>query len=193
MTVFGPLFGGDLIDAALLDRLKTWMATYLRAVSEDRGIDPLKAPRSIVVVSEFARFPEEQLPAIVVVNGASDTPVERPGYYDAKWPVEICTECSAGTQNDTRRNAQLYLVAARECLLRERSLGAGMRGVDWGGESYTLRDISDRRSIAGASAKFVIERENVAQIGGGPQVPNGEPYSEPHEATSVTAEVDKTN
>ena len=192
MSRFGPLFGGDLIDAALLSRLTEWMPTYLRAVSEARGIDLLEAPRSIGVVSEFARFPEAQLPAIVVVNPGSETPVEKPGHYDAKWAVEICTECSADTEANTRRNAALYLVAARECLLRERSLG-GMKGTDWGGESYTLRDVNDRRSIAGASAKFVVERENVAQIGGGPTTPDDFPYPDWPLVESVEVEVQKTN
>jgi hypothetical protein len=193
MTIFGSLFGGDLIDAALLDVLSEWMPTYLRAVAADRGIDPLEAPRSLTVVSEFARFPESQLPAVVVVNGGTEPPIERSGHYDAKWPIQVCVEAVAATELEARRNAILYLVAARGALLRKRSLGAGMKGTDWGGESYTLRDVGDRRSIIGTAASFTIERENVAQIGGGPKAPDAEPYSDWPEVETVEVSVEKTN
>lgn len=193
MTIFGPLFGGDKIDAALLGVLNEWMPTFLRAVADDRELDELEAPRSIVAVSEFARFPEAQLPAIVVVNSGTDTPTERPGHYDAKWPIEICVETSAATQPEVRRNAQLYLIAAREAILRKRSLGEGMKGTDWGGETYDLVDVDKRRSIAGAKATFVLERENVAQIGGGPVKPDEEPYADWATVEYPEVTVTKTN
>jgi hypothetical protein len=190
---FGTLAGGDQVDAALLSVLNQWMPTYLRAVCEDREIDLLDAPRSITVASEFARFPEAQLPAIVVVNGGTETPTERPGHYDARWPVQVCVECQAAKQTETRRNAAIYLIAARESLLRRRSLGAGFKGLDWGGESYTLRDVEDRRSIAGATATFTLEREAVAQIGGGPSEPDQAPYPDWPTVSATEITVEKTN
>lgn len=194
MTIFGNLFGGDLIDSALLDALNEWMPTYLRAVAKDRDIDELAAPRSIVAVSELVRFPEQQLPAVVIVNpGTDSSPTRRPGHYDAKWPVDLCVEVSAATQSETRRNAQLYLIAARESILKARSLGQGMKGADWGGEDYTVVESGKRRSLGGARASFVIERENVAQIGGGPKDPDAEPYRDWPEVETVEVAVDKDN
>lgn len=194
MTVFGNLGGGDQVDAALLKALTDWMPTYLKAVAEDRGIDTLEKPRSVVAVSEFARFPEAQLPAIVVENGGTAAPVGKPGGYDAKWPIRICVEVMADTEVNARRNAQLYLVAARECLLRERSLGHGFKGTDWGGERYDdVADAEKRRSKAGASATFTIERERVAQIGGGPEQPDDDPYSEYPEVDTANVVVHKDN
>jgi hypothetical protein len=189
---FGSLAGGDQVDAALLAVLGQWMPTYLRAVCEDRKIDLLTAPKSITVASEFARFPEAQLPAIVIVNGGA-TPSERAGAYDGRWPVQVCVECSGGKQTETRRNAALYLIAARECLLRRRSLGAGFKSLDWTNESYVLRDVEDRRSIAGASADFTLEREAVAQIGGGPSTPDTEPYPDWSTVSATEITVEKTN
>ncbi len=194
MTVFGNLSGGDEVDAALLSVLNEWMPTYLRAVAKDREIEELEAPRSIVAVSEFDRFPEQQLPAIVVVNpGTEPNPTRRPGHYDAKWPIRLCVEVSAAKQSEVRRNAQLYLIAAREAILRKRSLGHGMKGTDWGGETYDLVESDKRRSLGGASASFVIERENVAQIGGGPADPDSEPYADWPEVESHEVTVTKDN
>jgi hypothetical protein len=181
VTIFGALFGGDQIDAALIDVLDTWMQTYLKEVAKQRELEvELDAPRSIVAVSEFDRWPEEQLPSIVIVNpGTSGTPLkDGSGAYRASWPIEICISVSAATQPDTRRNSQLYIAAARGCIMQRRSLGAGMKSTDWGGESYELIDVDKRRSLAGAKASFVIEREDVVSVGAGPTKPDDDPYED---------------
>lgn len=175
MSIFGSLFGGDQIDAALIDVLDTWMPTYLKEVARQRDLDVKFAPpRAIVAVSEFDRWPEEQLPSIVIVNPGTDgTPVkDGSGTYRASWPIDICISLSAATQSETRRNSQLYIAAARGCIMQRRSLGAGMKSTDWGGESYELIDVDKRRSLAGAKASFVIEREDVVSVGAGPTDPD---------------------
>jgi hypothetical protein len=177
VSIFGDLFGGDQIDAALIDVLDTWMPTYLKEVARQRSIpQTLDAPRSIVAVAEFDRWPEEQLPSIVIVNpGTEGTPRNHAGVFEASWPIEICISVSADTEAKTRRNSQLYIAAARGCIMQRRSLGHGMKGVDWGGESYTLIESQKRRSLAGAKANFVIERENVLTVGAGPTDPLVDP------------------
>lgn len=178
MSIFGNLYGGDQIDSALIAVLERWMETYLKEVARQRGISQtLEVPRSIVAVSEFDRWPEEQLPSIVIVNPGTDgVPAkDGAGVFRAHWPIEICISVQADTQAITRRNSQLYIAAARGCLMQRRALEAGMKGVDWGGESYELVDIEKRRSIAGAKASFVIEREDVLSVGAGPTDPLVDP------------------
>jgi hypothetical protein len=198
MSIFGDLFGGDQIDAALEDLLATWMPTYLKEVVRQRGGLgglTLAPPGSIRAVAEFDRWPEQQLPAIVIVNpGTGDPPINRGGAFDAKWPIEICISVSAASETETRRNSQLYIAAARGCIMQRRSLGAGMKGVDWSGESYTLVESDKRRSLAGAKASFVIEREDVLTVGAGPIDPELDPQPEGWPVvTDVEAEVEKTN
>lgn len=177
MSIFGDLFGGDQIDAALIDVLGTWMPTYLKEVARQRNLsEAFEPPRSIVAVAEFDRWPEEQLPSIVIVNpGTEGTPRNHAGIFEASWPIEICISVSADTEARTRRNSQLYITAARGCLMQRRSLGHGMKGTDWGGESYTLIDNEKRRSLAGAKASFVVERENILTVGAGPTDPDLDP------------------
>lgn len=196
MTIFGELFGGDQIDAALIDVLKTWMPTYLTEVARQRGLNaPLEAPRSIVAVAEFDRWPEEQLPGIVIVNpGTTGTPLkDGAGAYRASWPIEVCISVSAATQADTRRNSQLYIAAARGCIMQRRSLGHGMKGTDWGGESYTLIEADKRRSLAGAKASFTIERDDVVTVGAGPTNPDSPPPEEWPTVQEADATVEKTD
>jgi hypothetical protein len=181
MTIFGALFGGDQIDAALIDVLETWMPTYLKEIARQRKLKvQFDRPRSIVAVAEFDRWPEEQLPSIVIVNpGMTGMPLkDGGGTYRASWAVDICISVSAATQADTRRNAQLYIAAARGCIMQRRSLGAGMKSTDWGGESYELIDVDKRRSLAGAKASFVIEREDILTVGAGPTDPEVDPQPE---------------
>ena len=179
MSIFGDLFGGHQIDAALIDVLDTWMPTYLKEVARQSGIpQTLEPPRSIVAVAEFDGWPEEQLPSIVIVNaGTEGTPQNHGGIFEASWPIEICISVQADTQPVTRRNSQLYIAAARGCLMQRRSLGHGMKGVDWGGESYTLIEVEKRRSLAGAKASFVVQRENVLTVGAGPTDPDLDPQA----------------
>lgn len=196
MTVFGELIGGSQIEQAVIDCLDEWMATYLKEVARQWKIEEtFEKHRSIRAVSEFDRWPEQQLPAIVVVNGGTtDTPLkDGTGSYRAKWGIDICISVSAKTETETRRNAQLYITAARGCLMRRRSLGAGMKGTDWGGESYTLIDSEKRRSLAGAKASFVIEREDVVTVGAGPTKPDDDPYEDFPEVKSVEVEVEADN
>lgn len=194
MSVFGDLYGGDQVDAAVIANLTEWMPTYLKEVARQRSIsETLEPPRSIVAVSEFDRWPEEQLPSIVIVNpGMADSPRNEGGSYSARWELGIYISVAAATQGETRRNSQLYIAAARGCLMHRRSLTAGMKGIDWDGESYTAIAVDKRRSLAGASANFTVERENVLTVGAGPTSPDDIPGEWPT-VKAADAVVQKTN
>lgn len=195
MTIFGPLFGGDEIDSALIASLQTRMPAYLKEVVRQRGLEiALEEPNSISAVSEFERWPEEQLPSIVIVNpGTVETPQkDGAGTYRARWEIEICVCVGGPNQPETRRNSQLYITAVRGAIMQRRSLGAGMKGVDWGGESYELIPSEKRRTLAGAKASFVVEREDVVTIGAGPTDLELEPQPEDWpEVTSTKVTVEK--
>jgi hypothetical protein len=195
MTIFGELFGGDQIDSALIAVLKEWMPTYLREVGRQRELEiELERPRSYVAVSEFESWPEEQEPSIVIVNpGIAERPkMQGDGSFGALWPIEVCISCSAASQSEARRNSQLYIAAARGCIMQRRSLGVGMGGVDWGGENYELIASEQRRTKAGAKASFVVERDPVLTVGAGPTNPELDPQPEDWpEVTSTEVKVEK--
>lgn len=197
MSIFGDLFGGDQVDSALIDLLELWMPTYLTEVVRQRGLEiELERPRSIRAVAEFESWPEEQEPSIVIVNpGILERPKkEGDGSFGALWPVEICISCSAATQSEARRNSQLYIAAARGCIMQRRSLGAGMGGTDWSGENYELIAAEQRRTKAGAKASFTVERDPVLTVGAGPTDPELVPQPEDWpevKTTQVTVEKEK--
>jgi hypothetical protein len=197
MTIFGELFGGDQVDAALISVLETWMPTYLKEVVRQRGLEiELDRPRSIVAVSEFETWPEEQTPSVVIVNPeTAGTPKKQgDGSFGALWSIEVCISVSAATQSEARRNSQLYIAAARGCIMQRRSLGVGMEGTDWGGESYELIGAEQRRTKAGAKASFVVGRDPVLTVGAGPTDPEADPQPEDWpevKSTNVTVEKEK--
>lgn len=193
MSVFDPIGHGGLVEQAAAARLEEWLPTFLHEIERQNELNEgsLKIPESISFASEFTTFPEEQTPAIViVVPGIPARPTKEGGKtYTVAWSLSVYVSVSAKTQADTRRNAYLYIAAIRATLLHKPSLGAGFKGIDWLSEDYTPIDSDKRRSLAGASAAFSVQRDEVATVGGGPVNPEPVPEDWP-EVTVADATVE---
>lgn len=147
----------------------------LDAAIEAEEIKPrsLAAPKSWATVSEYDRFPEQGLPAIIVsAPGLADTPqMNGAGEIRADWTVEVSATVSANGARQTRRLAQMYLAAIQGAMLQRRSLGDPYTAVYLTDVQYADVPTERRRSIMAAAAAFRVGVEQMLSTKEGPVSP----------------------
>lgn len=134
----------------------------------------LAAPKSWATVSEYDRFPEQGLPAIIVAApGLSEDPqVNGAGDVRADWIIEVSATVSANGARQTRRLAQLYLAAIQGAILQRRSLGDPYTAAYLTNVQYADVPTERRRSIMAAAAAFRVGVEQVLSTKAGPVSPD---------------------
>jgi hypothetical protein len=92
-SAFGPLVAASDMEDAVLAQLQAWLPDYLAEVERTHGLQvgSLPQPRSWVLSSEVERFPEEQLPAVMLASpGLTDPPLaDGTGVYTARWQLVV--------------------------------------------------------------------------------------------------------
>ncbi len=182
--VFGRIWHPGILEDAVIATLKTWLPTYLsevcrqeseRLMDPDQPTDPktLAVPQSWAVVSEYDRFPEDSLPAVIVAApGIAKEPSRNgDGSVDTQWSFEVSVTLTADTGQNARRNAQLYLAAMIAALLQRRSLGEGMTSVDFVGADYVDVPTDARRTQIAAAAAFTCRANAIVSTLAGPGTP----------------------
>jgi len=167
-----------------METIRTWAGTYLCEVERQHGIPEgsLQRVRGWVTAPSFDKWPEDQLPAVMLVSvGLSETPLKDGyGYYRARWQMGLGAIVSARTQAESHRLGMLYIAALRALLIQHPSLGGRAAGIVWQDEDYTQLDYDDIRTLAAGQAMFTVEVEQVAQSGAGPLAPDPhDPECEP--------------
>jgi hypothetical protein len=195
LSVFGDFAGPEDVEEAVLAALQEWMPTYIKRVEENRGLEPGALPqiRSYSIVSDYDRYPQEQLPAIVIesagVVGGSITK-EGTGYYSAKYVIEVSVTTAAEDAVAVRKGAQRYGEAVRGSLLQHRSLGSGSIGkrVDWADESLIGENDNRKRRVTCVNS-FRVDLRNIVSVKEGPIAPD--PVSDEWpEVTSIEVDVE---
>lgn len=133
----------------------------------------LATPKSYATVSEYDRFPEQQLPAIIV---AAPGMIERPaktgdGYLRGIWTIEVSATVSANDGKSTRQLAQLYLAAIQGAILQRRSLGDPFSAADLTMVEYADIPNDRRRSIIAAVSAFEVSVHQMISTHQGPTSP----------------------
>lgn len=179
MSVFGPLVDGSQVEVWTRDVLRTWMATYLGELERrtGRAAGSLPLPRSYVTVNDFTRWPEDQLPAVIIVSpGLAAEPTRRgSGDYHASWVIDVGVIVSAATHAATRDLAKLYALAVRAALLQHRSLGGNATNVDWLDESYDDLPPEPERTLAAGLGRFHVAVDGVVNTDAGTARPDPPP------------------
>ena len=69
LEIFGPIVTGADVEDAVERTLKEWMQTYLRRMERHISKPPnwLPNPGSYIASSDWDHFPEEQVPAILLI------------------------------------------------------------------------------------------------------------------------------
>lgn len=174
-SIFGRIVTGGDVEDWCFAVLRKWSCTYLAEVARQHGIEAgkLPVPKGWVPAPSFDKWPEDQLPGIVVVStGTTELPLRTgEGAYRARWAIRLGVICSGATQAQSRRLAQMYVAAHAAILIQRPSLEGHAAGVVWAGEDYTQLDYNDVRSLYAGEALFTVEVENVRQSAAGPITP----------------------
>lgn len=184
LDVYGPLVTAEQIEAGAIAHLEMWMPSYLRELERRTDRDPNDLPniRSYSTVNEFQKWPEEQLPACIVISpGTRDQPkMEGDGTYRADWVLGVAIVVSTRDQASTNQVAKLYGTAARAAILQHQSLGdLGAEGVLWEAERYDNVQQEQTRTIAAANILFRVTMRGVVNARAGLLTPPVDPTEEP--------------
>lgn len=192
-NLFGQIITPGMVERAVAASLAQWMDTYLgqleRIETDETGAlayqpDGIERPRGILTRGEFDKWPEEQIPVIVVVcPGLAGLPRrQQQGAYHAAWSVGIAAIVSAGSpdgtgQDATRRLMGVYGAAIRAAILQHKMLRSPLypdgfaSESTWQDEQYTDVPELAARSLAAARIVFNIGVDNVVTEQAGPRAP----------------------
>lgn len=169
MSTIGPLVDSGQIEADVLRTLQTWLPTYLLEAVAQAEHDPIAAPASWAIISQYDRWPEQGLPAVIVVSPGiieDSTRRDGEGFYRATWAVEVSVTVAAAKSTVARRMAQIYGAAVRGALLQRRSLGHQTQVTDWINEEIGGVNADKRRTVCVVANAFHVERADVVTTQG---------------------------
>lgn len=199
-TVFGRIVTGADVEEWVIAMFKRWSGTYIAEVERQHGLQAGQLARvhSWVTTPTLDKWPEDQLPAILVMSlGVSEPPQRTSDVYRARWTINVAAICSARTEAETRLQAMYLLAAHRALLLQRPSLEGYARGVVWGDEDYTQLAYDDARTLAASQAAFTVEVDDVQHVNAGPITPDDPlnpdtlPWPLDPETATVHIEVDR--
>lgn len=194
-AIFGSLIDGAAVERAVVDTLKRWLPEYLPWIERKTG-RRLRTPGSYVATTDPNRWPEEQLPSILVMNTGLANPPEKNGRrsYRATFAVGVAVVVSAKDYDSTKTLAQLYTAAVRAVLLHHPDLGGLADAVVWVDEGYdALPDGKRARKLASGQAIFNVEVPDVVTALAGPSDPRPDPstpYPDDPTVTDVRADIE---
>ena len=167
-SVIGPLFDSGELEAAALATLQARLPAYLSEIRSQKDFGAIAPIKSWGVVSEFNRFPEQGLPALIIMcpGTVGETSKDGSGYFSGIWSLAVAVEVAASTGAAARRVAQLYGAAVRGALGQRRSLGEDFV-VDWVREGLETIDIGQRRTRVASEQIFTVQADEVYNWRGG--------------------------
>lgn len=176
LDVFKDIVSSDEIDVQIATVLNDWMDTYLAEIERQRGFPAGDIPsiRSYVTIQDFRHDPENQVPAIVIVNaGTTGRPTKSgEGWYKATFTVGISAITSAIDQAASREMSKLYSAAVRAIMLQKKAGGNLISDVQWLGEANDTIDRDAGDMLAASTNTFDLVVDGlVKERGAGPAAP----------------------
>jgi len=175
-SIFGRIVTGGDVEQWCLELVHRWLGTYLSEVERQHGIPAgkLARPRALLRAPTVDKWPEDQLPAVLLVSvGTLELP-QRDGrkLHRARWQIGAACITSARTEAESRALAMLYIAALRALLIQRPSLDGKAQGTVWLAESYDEIDYDDGRSLCAGEAAFTVEVDDVVSGDAGPLTPD---------------------
>jgi hypothetical protein len=174
----GPIVSAYDVEAAALATLRKWVSTYLGETEAQHGRvrNSLPRPRSYTTSNSFDKWPEDQLPCILLIcPGTIDVPLASgDGKYRVRFGLGVAAIVSTSQAVQTEETAKLYVAALRTCLIQQRSLGGFAAGTDWLDETYDDLPSEDGRSLGAGQAVFAVEVDDISRRYSGPPNPGAD-------------------
>ena len=202
-ATFGPIVTAGDVEGWTLDLLQRWFSTYLAEVERQHGYSghDLPRPKGWALGPSFDKWPEDQVPGVLVSSRGTLDPPRRhgDGAFTARWGIEPGVVCSARTQNEAHQLAALYGAAVRWLMIQRPSLDGYAAGTAWLGESYDDLGYDDSRSLYAVRELFAVQVDEVAYSDAGPVTPDAPltpddtlPWPPWQEVATVEIKVDNT-
>ena len=172
-SLYGRLIAGVDVEQALKARLDARLDDYLNEVERQHGlaVGALARPRAFVVAE---RFPEDQLPAIVVESpGTVDLPAaDGQGRYAVRFELVLAIHVAAA--DGAIELAKLYGLALRALAVQQPA--PLFMGVDWVNERYPRPELVGGRTFYTAEVTLEVQVPDVTDRHAGP--PDGPGWPE---------------
>lgn len=206
-NLFGRLISGAEVERRIAAFIRdvdedaggSWLETYFGEVARVEGYvergEHLERPLDVVPASDLDRWPESQLPILVVVSPGILGKPERMGNgsYRAPYSIQLAPIVSADWEGSTRRLAQAHALACRALVLQHKSMGGLADEVEWLGERYDAIAFPETRTLQAGMVAFTVWVPDSVTDLGGPVAPLPTPEVDPGawpEATLVDVTVD---
>jgi hypothetical protein len=196
-NVFGRIVTGAMVERAVVDFLTapdattegTWLATALGEIERIEGLTPgqIETPKGVVTSSDFEKWPEDQLPVILVICPGLVRPPERKGRgaLTMTWGVGVAGIVGDTTPESSRLMGQVYAAAISLAINTHRSLGGFGQAVQLD-ERYDDLDFGDGRTLGAGRCVFEVSVEDARPTHGGPLAPLPNPAVDPGPWPDVT-------
>jgi hypothetical protein len=176
LDVFKDIISIDEVEQQILVNLENWMPTYFNEVCRQRSFDPANYPviRSWVTLQKFRHEPQNQTPAIVLINAGSIGRATKngEGWWRTTFVFAISAIISARDEAAAADTSKLYEAAVRAIMLQKRAGYDMVSDVSWVGVSFDAPDVNSPDMLAAATSTFEIVCDGlVKSIGAGPLAP----------------------
>lgn len=188
-NLYGRIVSPTAVEHAVVASLQIWLDSAIGELERIDGYpcNTIERPHGIVTSSQFEKWPEDQIPVVLVINtGLAGPPARRAdGIYDAAWLVGCAPVVSDVDHAGSRDLALTYTAAIRMALLQHAQLKSGLNPtgfahyVDWRGEDYTDMPFLNTRSLAAGRVIFEVGVESAVNQQAGPRTPPLDPCVDP--------------
>ena len=164
-SLYGRLIAAVDVEQTLKEHVDQYIDPYLNEVERQHGlvVGAIARPRAFVVAE---RFPEDQLPAVVVESpGTTDTPAANgQGRYSVRFELTLAIHLAAS--DGAIELAKLYALALRA--LATQQPPALYMGIDWVNERYPRPELVGGRSFYTAEVGLEAHVPEVTDRHAGP-------------------------
>lgn len=182
-TLLGPFVTSADIRAAFLDHLRLWQATYLAEAERAGGREARSLPliRGWELPDEISKWPETQLPALVVFVGDSSAAprVEGDGTVTVRRSVEVTAVCAARGDAESRDFASIYAFSAAAAVMQNPSIGGIAESTEWVRVGTQTLSTDKQRTLAAEGNVFDVTFSAVMNRHAGFAAPPEDPYDVP--------------
>lgn len=192
MTEIGPLFSPHQIEEAVLSQLMRRLPLYSKVAQQQWGVKLPGIQSWGLVDEEDDRWPEQALPALVVIAEEARGVEEHSGeWYRATWPFSVTVWIEHPERVWARKLAQIYGAVVQAAVIQRRSLGVEGVRVAWEGEKLPW-EAEQSRTQAVSQNFFSVVVDEVVNWSVGPktdELPDEPPGPDP-EVTEVEIDVE---